>query len=193
MRASGRVGWSSFVAVAVGVLLAALLTPAAGGAGTPGTPVGSALGRSDRALLAQARASGDSTVTLLIATRIGATRDVVRRLQALGARVAARDDDVGYVRAVVPIARAEQAARLDGVVAADLDDVVPLDDPRPDGQVTPTPQTPPSAATPAANPYLPIGDTGAAQFVADNPTWDGRGVTVGVVDTGITLDHPALA
>ena len=39
---------------------------------------------------------------------------------------------------------------------------------------------------------MPIGDTGAAQFTAANPTWDGRGVTIGIVDTGVTLDHPSL-
>jgi hypothetical protein len=39
---------------------------------------------------------------------------------------------------------------------------------------------------------MPIGDTGAAEFLDDHPTWDGRGVKVGVLDSGITLDHPAL-
>ncbi len=39
---------------------------------------------------------------------------------------------------------------------------------------------------------MPIRDTGAAQFMAAHPTWDGRGITVGVVDSGITLDHPSL-
>ena len=24
------------------------------------------------------------------------------------------------------------------------------------------------------------------------PTWDGRGVTIGIVDLGVTLDHPSL-
>src|SRR4029079_5157125 len=39
---------------------------------------------------------------------------------------------------------------------------------------------------------MPIGDTGASQFMAAHPTWDGRGVTVGILDTGVTLDHPSL-
>ena len=50
----------------------------------------------------------------------------------------------------------------------------------------------PSRSIPADNPYMPIRDTGAAQFVAAHPTFDGRGVTVGVVDTGVDLVHPAL-
>src|SRR4030095_13496893 len=86
----------------------------------------------------------------------------------------------------------EAAASLSGVQAVDLDEIIPLYDPRPDGAVNPTPQTPPSASTPNNNPYLPIGDTGASQFMAANPTWDGRGVTVGIVEPGISLDHPSL-
>jgi subtilisin family serine protease len=39
---------------------------------------------------------------------------------------------------------------------------------------------------------MPTQDIGAAQFVDANPTWDGRGVTIGYLDTGITLDHPSL-
>ena len=39
---------------------------------------------------------------------------------------------------------------------------------------------------------MPIGDTGGAQFTAAHPTWDGRATTVGIIDTGVTLDHPSL-
>ena len=67
-----------------------------------------------------------------------------------------------------------------------------IGDPTPDGATVPTPQPPPSAATPNNNPYMPTGDTGGSQFVAAHPTWDGRGVTVGIVDSGVTLDHPSL-
>ncbi len=76
---------------------------------------------------------------------------------------------------------------------ADLDEVLPLDDPAPDGSTAPTPQTPPGPNTPNSNPYMPTRDTGAAQFVADHPAYDGRGVTVGVLDTGIDLSQPALS
>jgi len=138
--------------------------------------------------------AGDKTVTLLIASRPGQNSSVVDGLRALGATVSKQDSDISYIRAIVPIDKAATAANLAGIVAADLDEVIPLEDPQPgpEGQVPPTTQPAPGAATPQTNPYMPIGDTKAAKFQQDNPTWDGRGVTVGILDSGIDLDHPAL-
>ena len=150
------------------------------------------LSKHDRELLAEAIANGESTVTLLIAAQRGANRQVAQGIEALGGTVRFREDDVDYIRAIVPVDRADDAAALSGVQAVDLNEVIPLEDPRPDGTVSPTPQTPPSAVTPNDNPYMPIADTGASQFMTANPAWDGRGVTVGILDTGITLDHPSL-
>ena len=187
---SRRVLSSALLAVMTAALLPLTSSPAAG---APPAAPGSSLGRHDRQLLAEARANGQTTVTMLIAARAGASVTVVRGIEALGGKVAYRDDALGYLRAVVAIDRAEQAAKVSGVQAADLDEVIPLDDPRPDGQVDPTPYPAPDASTPRANPYMPIADTGAVDFLDANPTWDGRGVTVGVLDSGVTLDHPALA
>jgi subtilisin family serine protease len=81
-----------------------------------------------------------------------------------------------------------------GVDGVDVDDVVQLDDPTPgpNGQVSPDPYPEPSAGTPVVNPYMPIGDTGAAQFVQAHQAWDGRGTTIAIVDSGVDLAHPAL-
>jgi len=130
---------------------------------------------------------------LLIASRPGSNRTVVSGVQALGGRIDARDDALGYLRAEVPIDRAEQAARVTGVQSADVDEIIPLDDPRPEGQAAPTPFPAPDASTPRDNPYMPMAETGADAFMDTNPSYDGRGVTVGVLDSGVTLDHPALA
>src|SRR6266545_4571078 len=153
---------------------------------------GSKLSKHDRELLAEAIAQGKSTVTVLIAAKPGANKTVASGIASLGGTVRYRDDDVSYIRAIVPTGKVETAAGLSGVQSLGVDEVIPLDDPRPAGAVNPTPQTPPSASTPNNNPYMPIGDTGAAQFMAAHPTWDGRGVTVGILDTGISLDHPSL-
>ena len=178
--------------LAVLALLVPLATSTAAQAATSAGS-GSGLDRHDRELLATARANGESTVTLLLAVSPGASSDVVRGIEALGGRVDYRDDPLGYLRAEVKTGRAEEAAKVNGVQAADLDEVIPLDDPRPDGQTAPTPYPAPNASTPRANPYMPVADTGADAFTAAHSTWDGRGVTVGILDTGVTLDHPALA
>ena len=183
----------SLTVVLVALVVAVLMPLGVPKTSARGTAQAPGLGRQDRQLLAEARATGDATVTMLLAARPGAVPDVVRGMQSLGGRVAYRDDALGYVRAIVATGRAEEAAALNGVQAADLDDIIPLGDPRPDAQTVPTPYPPPSSSTPRANPYMPIADTGAAAFTAAHATWDGRGVTVGVLDTGITLDHPALA
>src|SRR5215211_3812196 len=153
---------------------------------------GGGLSKHDRELLAEAVANGQSTVTMLIAAQRGSNKRVAQGIESLGGTVRFREDDVDYIRAIVPVDKAESAATLNGVQSVDIDEIIPLYDPQPDAAVNPTPQTPPSASTPNNNPYMPIGDTGTSQFMAANPTWDGRGVTVGILDSGVTLDHPSL-
>ena len=143
-------------------------------------------------LLTEAEQAGKSSVVLLIAVRPGATTQAVSGISRLGGRIDYRDDGLGYIRASVPVGQVKAVAALGSVQLVEVDEPVPLPDPRPEGIAPLVPQVPPSAATPRNNPYLPIGETGAAQFTAAHPTWDGRGVTIGVVDLGITLDHPSL-
>lgn len=39
---------------------------------------------------------------------------------------------------------------------------------------------------------VPAEDIKARSFIRDNPTYDGRGVTVAILDTGVEIDHPML-
>jgi len=126
---------------------------------------------------------------MLFATVETSTGSVANALRALGATVRKQDSDVGYIRADVPTDKADVAAKLAGVVGSELDQVFDLIPPDIDGDVIAA--TPPDT-TPAQNAYMPTRDTGAPQFVAAHPTWDGRGVTIGILDTGIDLGHPAL-
>jgi len=150
------------------------------------------LGQRSEQLLLEAQQAGKSRVILLIAVKSGASNQAVSDISRLGGQIQFRDDTIGYLRASVPVGQAKAVAALSSVQSVDVDELVPLPDPRPEGAVITVPQPPPTAATPRVNAYLPTGETGAAQFVEAHPTWDGRGVTIGVVDLGITLDHPSL-
>src|SRR5215207_8827427 len=159
---------------------------------------GGGLSKHARELLAEAIANGKSTVTLLIASTPGSNNKVASGIQKLGGVVRYREDDISYVSATVPTGKVEAIAALSGVQSLDLNEIIPVEDPRPDngegaeGVVGVIAQPVPSAATPRVNPFMPTQDIGAAQFVDANPNWDGRGVTIGIVDLGVTLDHPSL-
>ncbi|MGY0024053.1 S8 family serine peptidase [Streptomyces sp. cg35] len=165
---------------------------------------GEKLGSHDAELLADAKADGKKNVTLMVATAPGATEQVAEQLDAVkGGSVGRTYDKLGYVRATLPTGRAEAAieaaAKLDSVHGIDLRQEIELDDPTPAAdsakgasrKATGT-YSGPGKNTPAKNPYNPSFETGAVDFVKDNPKADGRGVTIGILDSGVDLGHPAL-
>ncbi|MFC9682049.1 S8 family serine peptidase [Streptomyces sp. NPDC056948] len=160
------------------------------------------LGSDDADLLAEAKADGDKTVTMMIATAPGKTEQVAGQLDAVkGGTVGRADDKLGYVRATVPTSRADSAiaaaAKLSSVHGIDLREEIPLDDPTPSADAAKGAEATgtypaPGKKTPAENPYNPSFETGAVDFVEDHPKADGRGITIGILDSGVDLGHPAL-
>ena len=144
------------------------------------------------------QAAKQDKVTVLIATDKGQTAAVAAQVKGLGGSVSTKVDAVGYVRALVPTSAVTKAVKLPGVAALDLNESIPLEDPRPDAAAskgkgkTPAPYPAPGATTPADNPYMPTAETGAVEFKENHPEWDGRGVTIGILDSGVDLDNPAL-
>lgn len=182
----------AFMIVSAFLALVMVLSTVGGAYAQPGNGKGGGLTKHDRELLAEATANGKDTVVVLIAAAPGANRAVASGIESLGGTVRYREDDINYISAVVPVGQVEAVALLNGVAALDLNEVVPLPDPLPDSALPVIPQPAPDASTPKVNPFMPTGDINAAQFVLDHPTWDGRGVTIGILDTGVTLDHPSL-
>jgi hypothetical protein len=184
---------AAFTAAVVGLSLTALPSTATA-AGPEAAPpdAGAELGPQDRDLIIAAKEAGKRTVEILVLAKDGQAKQSVDQLTKAGAKIKYRADELGYVRAEVPVDEVEKFAKLPAVTSLDLDRVYSLGEPRPQGIDDPDPQPAPGASTPAVNPYMPTGDTGAAQFIQQNPKFDGRGVTVGIIDSGVDLGHPSL-
>nr|WP_205808569.1 S8 family serine peptidase [Micromonospora sp. HNM0581] len=188
-------------------MAASAVTVAGGAATASAAPAGpdaaqatpaEALDQHDAKLLAEAEAKKAPTVTMIVATDQGKAKDVADDLEDLGAAVTERYDTIGYVLAKVPTGKAVKAAKLPGVAAIDLDEKIQLPDPKPEvapgttGGKQGGTLSGPGARTKADNPYMPTNETGAVKFVKQHKEWDGRGVTIGIMDSGVDLEHPAL-
>lgn len=174
--------------------------------------------KDSRQALAIARAQGRKDVILLIATVLGETDAVARQSVKLGGDVRFREDNVGYLRVRIPVDHATELAEFAGVEAAavDFDSDYPFrlqNEEAKKNRELPSeakcnilsrhktiPQSschrnddrwPPKLGDyPLHNPYSPIKDLGAAEFRAQHPTWDGRGVTIAVLDMNFDLLLP---
>ncbi len=173
-------------------------TPSADPGGSPSAkdvPGRDTLGQHDRELLADALSAGKKRVTLMVVTSKGDTDAVVDGLEDLGGAVVNRFDQVGYVSVSMPTKAVTKAAALSDVQRVDLDEVV--ENPAPSASTragaAAAAQQGPGAGTPNDNPFMPTRDTGAIAFKQKFRTADGRGTTIGILDSGVDLDHPALA
>ena len=186
----------SLAALATGTLLTGGL--AAPTFATPDEPEppkvvgeGDKLGAEDSELLAEAVADGEKTVTVMFVVEKRSAAQARKQVKALGGYVRYSADKLGYFSADVPVGAVSKAVALDAVIAADLDQVIPLPDVEVNGQAAAA-AAGPGATTPDNNPYMPTNETGAIAFRAGHSQWDGRGVTIGILDSGIDLAHPAL-
>ncbi|GAA3482645.1 hypothetical protein [Streptomyces yanii] len=144
-------------------------------------------------------------VTLMLAVKNGRTEEAEKALTELGAEVTRTDPTIGYIKANVPFADVDKVVALDDVLRVDADELLELEDTRVDaGNADTAVRTAdakssggfpaaPSAATRDDNPYMPTNETGSVDFKTKHPTYDGRGVTTGIMDTGVDPTRAALA
>lgn len=157
------------------------------------SPTADKMSSHSQELLLQAEQAGKSRVTVMALTDKGQTAAVTAKLKDLGATVGYVHDKLGYVRASIPTKHAWSVAQIAQVRTVDLDEMVKIPAPEADGPITGSDKwTGPDENTPLVNPYMPIADTGVAALRQAHPEFDGRGVTIGVLDSGVDLDHPAL-
>jgi hypothetical protein len=156
-----------------------------------------------RSELAAARARGEADVLLVIASAPGANARVVRAIDDMGGTVQYRDDDVDYLRARVPVERVDGLANDPDVHSVSIS-------PRPRMQggggggsarqtIAATDTTrqrvwPPPLLTwePIVNRYDPLTDLRGVEFRRQNPTFDGRGVTLAIIDMSLDPLLPEL-
>jgi hypothetical protein len=159
----------------------------------------SKLFKDSRERLAMAMAQGQKESLLTIASVVGRNRLVVQELIKLGGTVLYRNDRLDYLSAKVPTAKVDILVAFKEVESAEVDIDQPIPPAPPaatndsENEVENSPVgSPPGPDTPFANPFLPVRDIGVTDLTAKNPTFDGRGVAVAVVDFGLDLLTPEL-
>jgi hypothetical protein len=156
-----------------------------------------------RGELAQALARGDTDVLLVIASMPGMNGQVAREITGLGGSIQFQDDDVDYIRALVPLQSVEGLVAHSGVHSADIsiqDRSRAFGMANEEGETIPVlpsdtipPVWPPVLSDyPLTNRYNPIGDLRALEFLEENPTYDGRGVKIAMIDMNPDMLLPEL-
>ena len=198
--ASGRrPGETREIVLRLLVLCAAALPLGARTAAAQDLPAVHGLAKHDHTRLVELRVAGNPDAPVLIATAPGTSGAAAKAVEEAGGFVVYRADPVGYLRAVVPLAKVEPLAALPEVEALNIDT----------GQFyfsaeTSPPKTPaetapqggsvsaPGPGTPPENGYLAAKDVGAPSFLRSHPDFDGRGVTIAIIECCPDSLHPAV-
>lgn len=192
-----------------------------------------------RGELASARARGDTTVTLVVASMPGQNARAAALVQQLGGKIGYRDDDVDYLRVRLPVDSVDKLVGHALVHSADVSIsrmsrtlglagsapmapgaatgdspaassaatretlpftapfAAPFAAPFVSGVVAVSDTTkkrwpPPLPETPLTDRYDPITDMGGVEWRRANPTFDGRGTGVAIIDQSLDALLPEL-
>ncbi len=165
-----------------------------------------------RGELAAARARGDTNVTLVIASMPGANARAAALVTQLGGTIRYRDDDVDYLRARVPVESVERIVRdplvhsvdvsmsrttrafglADAASSPQMPNGATLPSVAPWADTTRKAWPPRLPETPLEERYDPLSDMGAIEWRKANPTYDGRGTTIAIIDQSLDALLPEL-
>jgi hypothetical protein len=172
--------------------------------------------KDDRGDLAAAHARGEPEVTVLIAAMPGANPQLADLIGRMGGTIRFRDDTVDYLRARVPTDSVDRLSHDPLVHSLDLNvkgqgrtfsgpsdpvtprDALPQGSPARGRPAPGAPETrkavwpPVQSDYPLTHRYDPLGDMGAAALRQNHPTWDGRGVTLAMIDMNPDPFEPEL-
>ena len=171
--------------------------------------------KDDRGDIATAHARGDTAITVIIAAMPGATGRLAQTIQGMGGTIRFRDDQVDYIRARVPVDSVDRLAHDPNVHSLDITmkgadrgfgasgtesfapalPVIPSEArdllfaaPRDTGDAWP----PKQSDYPLTHRYDPLRDMNGMAFRKKHPTWDGRGVTLALIDMNPDPLEPEL-
>jgi len=163
--------------------------------------------KDDRGDVATAHARGDTAVTVIIAAMPGGTGQLAQTIQRMGGTIRFRDDQVDYIRARVPVDSVERLAHDPSVHSLGITmkgadrgfgasgtesfapaDALPLGATPDTGAAWP----PKQSDYPLTHRYDPLRDMNGVAFRKQHPTWDGRGVTLALIDMNPDPLEPEL-
>jgi hypothetical protein len=164
-----------------------------------------------RFILNRAYVNDWPNVPVLVASRAGRNNAAADKILALGGRVEFRSDEIDYIRAILPTAKVTELFHSNDVLDVMVGNYSVLEgydldtaEPQPLPSRTVPAKASAALGTPSAlpllsanemaadNSFLPTRDIGAPQFIASHPTFDGRGVTIALVEGWGDLGHPTL-
>lgn len=153
--------------------------------------------RGDRAALAELRASGKEYVTVLVLAppdRVSSTEADATRI---GIQVQHRIPEIGYFRLRLRLADLDLVSTLPYLDRATISRAVLFRVQNEESQLRFFSGSAPTngALTPSLgddNPYTALDTLGILAFAAKHPTFDGRGVVIGIIDDGFDPAHPDI-
>ncbi len=140
-------------------------------------------------------------ISLIIASFVGKAEKVASEVRRLGGEIQYQEDDIGYLRVIVPKNKVQQLIDFGEIEAVMVNasnrEVIGLDGrtslqgtalsnlsfPEETGGEKLGSKWPPELSDyPLLNPYHPWEDLDAKKFLEENPSYDGRGVVIGQVE-----------